>query len=262
MDATGHGISYGFAIFIGALIAGVLTTLIIEIIHTRTRIKQDAAIGITFSTLFAFGVVLISVFADKVDLDADCVLHGEIAFVSIQPFFKIGAYELAPAPVIRMGLVTFLTFGLLVVFYKELLVSSFDPGLASSMGINATFVHYALMCWLSVIVVSAFEAVGAILVIAMLILPGATASMLTIRFPIVLALSVLHAAASSVLGLHLAIWLNSSTAGCMVVAGSGIFCLAWMFSPTQGLLSQWLKRRRKSRGSINREIGIRTEGEG
>jgi len=104
--------------------------------------------------------------------------------------------------------------------------------------------------------------VGAILVIAMLILPGATASMLTIRFPIVLALSVLHAAASSVLGLHLAIWLNSSTAGCMVVAGSGIFCLAWMFSPTQGLLSQWLKRRRKSRGSINREIGIRTEGEG
>ncbi len=242
-DGAGHGISYGFSIFMGALIAGVLTTLIIEMIHTRTRIKQDAAIGITFSTLFAFGVVLISVYADKVDLDADCVLHGEIAFVSIQPFIQIGGHEVAPAPVIRMGMVTLLTLGLIVIFYKELLVSSFDPGLASSMGINATFVHYALMCWLSVIVVSAFEAVGAILVIAMLILPGATASMLTTRFPIVLGLSVLHAAASSILGLHLAIWLNSSTAGCMVVAGSGLFCLTWLFSPSQGLLQRWMKRR-------------------
>ena len=260
-ESSGHGISYGFAIFMGALIAGVLTTLIIEIIHTRTRIKQDAAIGITFSTLFAFGVVLISVYADKVDLDADCVLHGEIAFVSIQPFFKIGTYQLAPSPVIRMGLVTFLTLGLMVVFYKELLVSSFDPGLASSMGINATFVHYALMCWLSVIVVSAFEAVGAILVIAMLILPGATASMLTTRFPIVLALSLLHAAASSVLGLHLAIWLNSSTAGCMVVAGAGIFCVAWVFSPRQGMLPNWLKRRRNSKRLPSGEIGTETVGE-
>ena len=262
VEASGHGISYGFAIFIGALVAGVLTTLIIEIIHTRTRIKQDAAIGITFSTLFAFGVVLISVYADKVDLDADCVLHGEIAFVSIQPYFKIGTYELAPVPVIRMGIVTFLTLGLMVVFYKELLVSSFDPGLASSMGINATFVHYALMCWLSVIVVSAFEAVGAILVIAMLILPGATSSMLTTRFPVLLTLSVLHAAASSVLGLHLAIWLNSSTAGCMVVAGSGLFCLVWVFSPAQGLFPQWLKRRRNSKHSLSEETGHQVAGEG
>ena len=246
LDVGGHGISYGFAIFVGALIAGVLTTLIIEVIHTRTRIKQDAAIGITFSTLFAIGVVLISVYADKVDLDADCVLHGEIAFVSIQPFITFGGHDLAPAPVIRMGIVAFLTLGLMVAFYKELLVSSFDPGLASSMGINATCVHYALMCWLSVIVVSAFEAVGAILVIAMLILPGATASMMTTRFPWVLALSVLHAALSATLGLHLAIWLNSSTAGSMVVAGSGLFCLAWVFSPSQGLLPQWLKRQPNS----------------
>lgn len=262
LDTGGHGISYGFAIFIGALIAGVLTTLIIEIIHTRTRIKQDAAIGITFSTLFAFGVVLISVYADKVDLDADCVLHGEIAFVSIQPFITLGGYELAPAPVIRMGVVAFLTLGLMMVFYKELLVSSFDPGLASSMGINATFVHYALMCWLSVIVVSAFEAVGAILVIAMLILPGASASMLTTRFPWVLTLSVLHAAVSSILGLHLAIWLNSSTAGSMVVAGAGLFCITWVFSPSQGLLPQWLKRQRNSKKSIEDRIKAEVVEEG
>jgi len=165
-SASSHGFSYGLAVFIGSLVAGIVTTMLIEIIHKRTRIKQDAAIGITFSTLFALGVVLISVYADKVDLDADCVLHGEIAFVSIQPFTSLAGHEIAPDPVVRMGMVALLTLGLVLLFYKELLVSSFDPGLASSMGINATCVHYALMCWLSVIVISAFEAVGAILVIA------------------------------------------------------------------------------------------------
>jgi len=250
---SSHGFSYGLAVFVGSLVAGIVTTLLIEIIHKRTRIKQDAAIGITFSTLFALGVVLISVYADKVDLDADCVLHGEIAFVSIQPFLSFAGHEIAPAPVVRMGIVALLTLGWIVLFYKELLVSSFDPGLASSMGIHATFVHYALMCWLSVIVISAFEAVGAILVIAMLILPGATASLLTTRFPKVMGLSMLHAALSAVLGTHLAIWLNSSTAGCMVVAGTGLFGLVWVFSPSQGLLKQWLRRRKTSRKSV-REI--------
>lgn len=245
-NASSHGLTYGLAIFIGSLVAGIVTTLLIEIIHKRTRIKQDAAIGITFSTLFALGVVLISVYADKVDLDADCVLHGEIAFVSIEPYISLAGHDIAPVPVIRMGLVALLTLGFIMVFYKELLVSSFDPGLASSMGINVTCVHYALMCWLSVIVISAFEAVGAILVIAMLILPGATASLLTTRFPRVMMLSVLHAALSAVLGMHLAIWLNSSTAGCMVVAGSGIFGLAWVFSPSQGLLMQWLRHRKSN----------------
>ena len=243
---SSHGFSYGLGVFIGSLVAGIVTTLLIEIIHKRTRIKQDAAIGITFSTLFALGVVLISVYADKVDLDADCVLHGEIAFVSIQPFTSVAGHDIAPAPVVRMGVVALLTLGLIVLFYKELLVSSFDPGLASSMGINATCVHYMLMCWLSVIVISAFEAVGAILVIAMLILPGATASLLTTRFPKVMVLSLFHAALSAVLGMHLAIWLNSSTAGCMVVAGSGLFGLAWLFSPSQGLLKQWSRRRKTS----------------
>ncbi|MDA7618095.1 MAG: metal ABC transporter permease [Verrucomicrobiota bacterium] len=247
------GMIHGFAMFTGAMVAGVVTTLMIEIIHKHTRIKQDAAIGITFSTLFALGVVLISVYADKVDLDADCVLHGEIAFVSIQPFFSLSGVEIAPASVVLMGLVAILTLGLIVVFYKELLVSSFDPGLASSMGIHAGFVHYALMCWLSVIVVSAFEAVGAILVIAMLILPGATASMLSTRFPVVLSLSLLHAAVSSILGLHLAIWLNSSTAGSMVVAGAGLFGLVWLFSPSQGLLRRWVWLRKNKRSALQAE---------
>ena len=255
-DAISHSILPGIAIafllansrgtpvmFLGALAAGVCTTIIIEIIHKKSRVKQDAAIGITFSTLFAIGVILISLFADKVDLDQECVLYGEISFVPLAPFVQIGGLNLGPEPVFRMGIVTLVTAFLIVVFYKELLVSSFDPGLAASLGVNATVMHYALMSMLSVVVVSAFESVGAILVVAMLILPGATATLLSQRLPTVMFLSVLHAALSSVLGIHLAIWLECSMAAAMVVMGTLLFLLAWIFSPRAGLLARWFSHR-------------------
>ena len=231
------------AMVIGAGIAGIVTSLIIEWIHQKSRIKQDAAIGITFSTLFALGVVIISLYADKVDLDADCVLHGEIAFIPLEPFLTIGTHPIAPAPVVQMGVVAILTALGIGLFYKELLVSSFDPGLAHATGIRADWIHYGLMIWLSVVVVSAFESVGAILVIAMLILPGASASLLSQRLHIMLAWSSLHALLSSLIGLHLAIWWDTSIAGSMVVAGSGLFFLSWLISPSQGPL--WRRLRRK-----------------
>jgi manganese/zinc/iron transport system permease protein len=230
------------AMFLGALGAGLLTTLIIELIHKKSRIKQDAAIGITFTTLFALGVVIITNFASKVDLDQECVLYGEIGNISLDtPYVQLGSVIIGPPSLVRMALVTFVVLLLIVVFYKELLVSSFDSGLAFSLGINATFVHYGLMSVLSVVVVSSFESVGAILVIAMLILPGATASLLSQRLSAILCLSVIHAASSSVLGMHLGVWLNCSPAGAMVVIGGILFCVAWIFSPTHGLLSHWLR---------------------
>jgi manganese/zinc/iron transport system permease protein len=253
-DAISHSILPGIAIafllahsrstmamFIGALIAGVLTTVIIELIHKKSRVKQDAAIGIAFTTLFAIGVILISLYADKVDLDQECVLYGEIAFVSLQPVTQIFGLTLGPEPVARMGLVTVLTAIMIIVFYKELLVSSFDPGLAASLGINASVMHYALMSMLSVVVVSAFESVGAILVIAMLILPGATATLISQRLPAVLLLSVLHAALSSLVGVHLGLWLQCSVAAAMVVAGTVFFVLAWFLSPRSGLIARWTR---------------------
>jgi manganese/zinc/iron transport system permease protein len=138
-----------------------------------------------------------------------------------------------------MAIVALLTGALIILFYKEILVSSFDPALAVSLGINATFVHYSLMCWLSIVVVSSFESVGAILVIAMLILPGASATLLSQQLPRILLLSLAHAAISSVLGTHLAVWLDCSLAGAMVVMGGMLFVLAWLASPTQGLSSWW-----------------------
>ena len=236
------GTRNAMVMFLGALVAGLLTTILIEIIHKKSRVKQDAAIGITFSSLFALGVILISQYASKVDLDQECVLYGEIGNIPLDlPYVQLGSLLLGPPALVRMGVVTLVVGVLILIFYKELLVSSFDPGLAFSLGINATVVHYSLMSMLSVVVVSAFESVGAILVIAMLILPGATASLVSHRLPVILCLSVLHAGLSSVLGVHLALWLECSIAGAMVVMGGALFCLAWVFSPTRGLLSRWLR---------------------
>jgi len=225
-----------FAMFVGALLAGVVTTVIIEAIHRNSRIKQDAAIGIAFTTLFAIGVILISVFAGQVDLDQECVLYGERGAVPLEESTAIGGHAVGPAALVRMAGVLAGTIFLIVLFYKELLVSSFDPGLASSMGINATVMHYGLMSWLSVVVVSAFESVGAILVIAMLILPGATARLLSNRLGVMMVLTVIHCAIASLVGVHLAYWLNCSMAAAIVVAATGLFLVVWLFSPTQGLI--------------------------
>ncbi len=255
-DAISHSVLPGIAIafllaesrqswvmFLGALAAGIVTTLLIEVIHQRTRVKQDSAIGIVFSTLFAIGVILISLYANQIDLDADCVLYGEISFVPLEPMVTIAGTEIAPEPVVMMGAVALLIGGLILFFYKELLVSSFDSGLAASLGIRPNVMHYSLMCALSVVVVSAFQSVGAILVIAMLILPGATAYLLTHRLPAMMALSLVHSALTSVLGMHLGIWLDCSIAAAMVVAGGFLFVLAWIFSPSQGLLRRFRKQR-------------------
>jgi manganese/zinc/iron transport system permease protein len=222
------------AMFLGALLAGVATTVIIETIHRKTRVKQDASIGVTFTTLFAVGVVLVSVYSSQVDLDAECVLYGEIGFIP-----ALTSWREIPEPLVRMGCVLVVVAGLIVFFYKELLVSSFDSGLARSLGINTTFVHYAMMTMLSVVVVSAFEAVGSILVVAMLILPGATAGLLSTRLPVVHGLSVVHAALSAVSGVHLSFALGCQIGPAMVVAGAGLFGFAWIFSPTQGLIRRW-----------------------
>ena len=248
-DAISHSILPGIAVAflvsnsrdpwvmsIGAVAAGLITTWVIENIHHRTRVKQDAAIGITFSTLFAIGVILITIYAGKIDLDQECVLYGEIAWVPEFPMVVIAGVEIAPQPVFTMGVVTLITVVLILLFYKVLLVTSFDAGLAGSLGYNPRAVHYLLMSVLAVVVVSAFESVGAILVIAMLILPGATAYLLTTRFPLMLTYSVVHAVVSSFLGLHLGIWLDCSMAGAMVVAGMLLFLIAWVFNPAQGLI--------------------------
>ena len=254
-DAISHSVLPGIVIaflvsgrrdslvmMLGAMAAGVLATVFIEFIHQRSRLKEDAAIGIAFSCFFALGVLLISQYAGQVDLDADCVLYGEINFVPLFPPAELFGISLGPRPVAFMGAVFLGVVFLLVLFYHELLISSFDAGLAGSLGLNPRVIHYGLMCLLSAVVVSSFEAVGAILVIAMLILPGASAYLLSKRLPMMMGLTLLHAALSSVLGMHLGIWLNCSTASAMVLVGALIFFVVWMINPEQGMIWRLLRK--------------------
>ena len=218
-----------FAMFVGAVTAGVVTTALIEVIQRRTRIKQDAAMGIIFTSLFAIGVLLVSVFAGQIDLDAECVLYGELGFVGLeQEPTVIFGFESGRPQIVIMGVVCVVVIAFVAAFYKELLVTCFDPGLATSLGIRPAVWHYAFMAMLSVVIVSSFRAVGAILVVATLVLPGATAYLLASRLPTMLALSALHAALSAVFGMHFGVWLNCSFGAALVVAGAILFGLAWI----------------------------------
>jgi len=228
----------GWVMFVGAVVAGVFTIWFIELIHSRSLIKQDAAIGICFSALFALGVLLVSRYANQVDLDQDCVLYGEIGQIYWSP-----TVAGMPEPAFSMAIILVLVLVLLAAFYRRLLVTTFDPGLARSLGIGTTRYHYGLMTVLALVVVAAFKAVGAIMVVAMLIVPGATAYLLSKRLPMMLALTLVHGLLGSVIGFHLGQWLNCSTGAAMVTAGVGLFFITWLATRITRMIQRQKSRR-------------------
>ena len=257
-DAISHSILPGIVIafligesrgplvmFAGALAAGMVTTALIEAIQRRTRIKQDAAMGVVFSSLFAIGVVLVSLYAGQTDLDAECVLFGDLGYIAVSEGMLLFGREV-PVQVVVMAGVCLAVIAFLTLFYKELLVTCFDPALATSLGIRPVIWHYAFMAMLSVVIVSSFRAVGAILVVATLVLPGATAYLLSSRLPVMLALSVLHAAISAVLGMHLGVWLDCSFGAALVVVGGILFALAWL----SRVVANAMRRRKTGRAAM------------
>lgn len=251
--------------FVGAAIFGVLTAVLIEMVYKNSRVKQDASMGVVFPTLFAVGVILISLLADKVDLDQECVLYGEIAFIPLEDRAAFLGVTLGPESVMIMAFVCGLIILGIILFYRPLLVASFDPALATSMGFSAVVIHYAMMTMLSLTIVSAFESVGAILVVSMLIAPAATAYMLTDRLSRMLMISALHGVLSALGGWHLSVWLECSTAGAMVVVGTTLFLLAFVCSPSHGLVARLARRVKLTRRMADENVLgalIRAEEEG
>ena len=231
----------GPVMLIGAAIAGVVTTVLIEAIHKNSRIKSDAALGIVFPTFFAIGVILISLFAGGVHLDIEHVLYGAVEMVPFHEVAEIGSVWV-PYSVIQIVAVTIALVVGIGLFFKELVVTSFDPVMAASLGMPVQKIHYILMAVLAVVVVSAFSAVGAVLVIAMLILPGATAALYSDRLKMLLLMSLPLALVYSIGGMHLALWLGCSTAGAMVVVAFALFLISWVISPHRGLLMRVWRR--------------------
>lgn len=230
------------AILIGAGLLGVLTTFLIEFFHQKGKLQSDASIGVTFTWLFALGVILIAVFAGQVDIDQDCVLHGEIAFVPLDTWQMGFLGEIPRAPVIMM-IVLLLILGFIGLFYKELMLTTFDPAYAAAIGISTGVWHYALMSMVSLTTVASFDHVGAILVVALLIAPPATAYLLTEQFIKMLAITVVLGILVAITGYYLAASLNASIAGGMSTMAGIFFALVLLFAPESGLISKWLRQK-------------------
>jgi manganese/zinc/iron transport system permease protein len=228
------------AMLAGAALVGLLTTVLTAAIQRTGKVHADTAMGVVFSSLFALGVLLISSAADKVDLDPSCVLYGMIEAVSIDRVDLLGVR--VPRAFVVLSVALIVNAGVVAVFFKELKVVCFDSALATSMGIAAGAIHYGLMALVAATSVAAFEAVGSILVVAMLVGPGATAFLLTQRLARMLwiapAVGVLCAAGGTVA----AVWLDTSYAGAISVMLGVAFSLALLFSPREGLVVRWARR--------------------
>ncbi len=259
-DAISHAVLPGLAIaflfaesrnsvamFLGAAAVGALTALLTQWVHRLGKVEESASMGVVFTALFALGLLLIVRAADHVDLDPGCVLYGAIELVPLD-LVTLAGTEI-PRAVLTLSAILFLNLLFVGLLYKELKISSFDPALATTLGIHAGLMHYLLMIVVAVTTVAAFESVGSILVIAMLIVPAATAHLLTDRLSLTLLLAAGIAAASAVLGHLGAIALppligfdDTSTSGMMAVMVGALFLLALLAAPRHGLLSRLLVR--------------------
>jgi manganese/zinc/iron transport system permease protein len=219
-----------------AALTGVITVVMVEFIQKTGLVKEDTAIGLVFPVLFSIGVILIAKNANDVHLDVDAVLLGELAFA---PFDRmmVGGADWGPKSLWVMGSILFITVSLLILFFKELKVTTFDAGLSSVLGISPVVMHYGLMSVSSVTVVGAFDAVGAILVVALMIAPAATAYLLTEDLKKMIGLSVLFGVFSAIAGYWVANFLDASISGSIATTLGVIFLIVYLFAPKKGLIS-------------------------
>jgi manganese/zinc/iron transport system permease protein len=252
-DAISHTILFGIVImfalvgdlqspllFVGAVLSGVLTVSLSELLLRTRRVQADAALGLVFPALFSIGVILISRNFRDVHLDADAVLLGELAFA---PFNRVDFLGLdLPRGAVVMGLILLLNVGLIALFYKELKLATFDAGLAAALGFLPGVIHYGLMTVVSVTAVGAFDHVGAILVVALMIAPPAAAYLLTDKLGRMLGLSVVIGVISALSGYWLARGLNLNIAGAMATMTGVCFLVALIFAPQRGLLARRVER--------------------
>jgi manganese/zinc/iron transport system permease protein len=219
-----------------AAITGVITVVLVEYIQKTGLVKEDTAIGLVFPVLFSIGVIMIAKNANDVHLDIDAVLLGELAFA---PFDRllISGVDVGPKSLWIIGSILVITIVLLVAFFKELKLSTFDKGLAASLGFSPVIIHYGLMTVSSITTVGAFDAVGAILVVALMIAPAAAAYLLTTDLKKMLILSVVFGVFSAISGYWFAHWLDASIAGSITTMLGVLFLIVYLFAPSKGIIA-------------------------
>lgn len=237
-DAISHAVLPGVALsfilginfFIGAIVFGLLASVIITYIKENSVIKGDTAIGITFSSFLALGIILIGVANSSTDLFH--ILFGNI--LAVQDSDKW----------VTIGVSVFV-LGVIILFFKELLITSFDPILAKSMGMNVNAYHYMLMILLTLVSVTAMQSVGTILIVALLITPAATAYLYANSLKVMLVMSSAIGALSSVLGLYLGYTFNVAAGSSIVLTSAAIFLISFFISPKQGYIKKGMMTKSK-----------------
>lgn len=275
-DAISHSVLPGLVIafliastrspavmFLGAAVAGVATVVLVELVKRLGRVEPGAAMGVVFSVLFALGVLLIEEAARHVDLDADCVLHGDLETLvwygaprGWNEVWSVETLRSAPRQVVTLAIACAASFALVVGLFKELRLAAFDPELSTTQGFSSTLLHSILMVFVAVATVASFEAVGSILVIAMLVCPAATARLLTDRLAPQVACSVVVSLVCG-LGGYLAatmvpaLWGAPSVkaSGAMAVMGGVCVAAAALASPRHGVVARMLAHARVSRAT-------------
>jgi manganese/iron transport system permease protein len=235
-DAVSHAafpglvIAYliGIPLYIGGAVAAVLTALAIGVVSRRGNLRFDTAVGVLFAGMFAFGILLFSTIRNYV-ADLFSYLLGNVLGISAADLVQIAV----------LGLVV---LGVIVVLRKELLYATFDPAGAAASGLPVTALEYLLLALLGITIVVSIQAVGIIMVVAMLVTPAATAQLIVVRFSRMTMLAVVIAVVSAVLGLYLSFYLNVASGASIVLVETVLFLVALVLSPRQGLLVRWSSR--------------------
>jgi ABC-type Mn2+/Zn2+ transport systems, permease components len=244
-DALSHAVVPGVAIAYyigwpyaaGAFLTGVLAAGGMGFVKTKTRLREDAVIGVVFTAFFAFGLLLISLYPSEIDLRS--IIFGNILGISNRD-------------IVQMLVISAATVMVLGVKWRDLLLYCFDPNQARALGLNTTFLHGLLLTLLSATAVAALQTVGAVLVVAMLVTPGATAYLLTDRFGKMIAIAVTLGVVTSLVGAYASYFFDGSTGGCIVTLQSALFVVALIWAPKHGIRAA---RRRGRMERVEEAVG-------
>jgi len=241
-DALSHSIVPGVSLAylvglpfaLGAFISGMLAAACMGYIKSATRIKEDAVIGIVFTTFFAAGLLMISLFPSNINLKS--IIFGNILGI-------------ANPDVVQMIVISVVTLAVVACKWRDLVLYTFDPTQAKAIGLNVHVLHMTLLTLLAATAIAALQAVGACLVVAMLVTPGATAYLLTDRFGRMMVLAMAIGTVTSFTGAYASYFLNGSTGGCIVVLQTALFLIALFLAPKHGIFAS--RRRGRSQGGAS-----------
>ncbi|MDI9356002.1 MAG: metal ABC transporter permease [Chitinophagaceae bacterium] len=215
---------------IGAMLIGIFTTATIEFLQRKVHIQSDASIGVVFTSFFAVGIIMISLYANKVDLDQDCVLYGEISSVPLDVWITERGSNMGPRVLYILGAVALIVIGFIKISYRALFLTSFDVGFASSLGVKVSIWHYLLMGMVSFTTVTSFESVGSVLVVGFLIIPPSTAYLLTNSLKNMLYITCVIGLIDSAAGYYLAKFFNGSVSGAIMSVAGFLFLLVFIYT--------------------------------